>query len=390
MCFHINTKIVDSKFIGWATRTSQIGDFLLTPSRFLLGGHTVSVVRGGSELNIQKSKEFSSNKRMLYVIAAILLFAPSLIIGGTFKSISMMSSGIRERNRKISIAMEKADDNPHYIDPKEFWQNLELESKVRLIEGLGIVNADQSEDEEIFEGSEELSEENQSLTIPVKMHDSSEVSLQCDLVGTGTGSIGIFRVRVVNSDIKFALKICKSNYKEHLRSIDAVIGHSIQGFLPIYSVDYIDIKEMKIPVIAMKLLEEDLSIKENFKPNPDQSSADRAVNYIDRLGKALIEYRNLGYTHSNIAGCNVMFDDNEEIYLVDIDNSKPIEGQSKDTKYSLYSDVKSLNEIFMLILNKLRVDVEDPIYQFSLKWKPDFDNSNPFIEDYLNQLHDVR
>ena len=84
-----------------------IGNVFLTPTRYLLGGRTVSKIdlsQSNPEFKSEVRFKYKGPSYFVYTAYAILLLIPSLILGSIFKGIGMLSSKSRQSNRLINAS----------------------------------------------------------------------------------------------------------------------------------------------------------------------------------------------------------------------------------------------------------------------------------------------
>lgn len=85
----------------------KAADFTLTPAHYLFGGRTVSYIQKSNRFAAKQTFNYNKKGFMLKMAAAILLLAPSLIIGIPGKKIVSLSRSIKNRNQQIKADLKK-------------------------------------------------------------------------------------------------------------------------------------------------------------------------------------------------------------------------------------------------------------------------------------------
>lgn len=80
-----------------AKGVEAVGNFLLTPAHFLFAGRTITYVEKNKSYNEKQTYDYTKCF-WLKTVAAILTLPISLILGGIFKGISLLTKSVRNRN----------------------------------------------------------------------------------------------------------------------------------------------------------------------------------------------------------------------------------------------------------------------------------------------------
>ncbi|GEM_PF-4197322 len=254
---------------------------------------------------------------------------------------------------------ETASANP-IESPREFWQKLDHTTKTTIVK-------------RIFSSR---SPEECNLTVKIG-HNEHVI----DWRHRGRGTAGdVYIIRVDN--IEFALKILRAGKLEP--SITNLLNHSIEGLVPMWAADQVTIDDRSISLVAMDVMSTDFGARITKLAESKDTFQDKlsfALTCICRLSDALIKLKSKGFVHGNIGQSNVMFDENDRVAFVDIDNIPSTTDKYADHRMS--QDARAVNSLLGDFL--FQIQCKDPIYKTFEKF---FWESNGIskIEDYLANI----
>ncbi len=240
-----------------------------------------------------------------------------------------------------------------------FWQEILTSDKIELVKNI-------------------LEESDGSKTIQI---DQSKHEIKWRFKNRGTSAnVYIFN----DGKNEFAIKIGKRAIK--FKTAPDLLHHSIEGVIPIWSFDRFNIDDNLISVITMPSMENEWidGLKNKSERVGLKEYLSFGLSSLIRLVQAAKGLEEKGLIHDNIGAPNVMFDKDEQVFLVDIDNL--ISTSDSFADYKKITMMGALNQLLGVILSIRYQDRKDASYKKINEFMLESMSGSPSLENYLDGL----